>query len=144
MAKKFTFHKGTKQQSSCQSCCCSAEGIESVSAPTCGCRTEEQQVVEEAATVASCDCCHDDKSLSQKKIATVEGCQCCSALAGVQPNSKPDCSSVDGTNMVTNNYDVEGLDCGDCAAKLEKGLKKIKGVVNAQVNFASAKNENYV
>ncbi|MBC8016047.1 MAG: hypothetical protein H7X79_09945, partial [Sporomusaceae bacterium] len=71
MAKKYSFHKGTKKQSSCQSECCSGEAI-------------------------------------------------------VTPSSKPDSSFVDSTNMMTNNYDVEGLDCGDCAAKLEKGIKKIK------------------
>ncbi|WP_425060237.1 Cadmium-transporting ATPase [Sporomusa carbonis] len=74
-------------------------------------------------------------------------CGCCSSEAVVSAAvpacggrmEKADRSSGDGADTVTNNYDIEGLDCGDCAAKLENGIKKIKGVVNAQVNFASAK-----
>jgi len=139
MAKKYSFHKGIKKQKSCQSGCCSGEAIESVAVPTCGCCTERPETVKELIVAASCGCCDDDKSLAQGETVPDEGCMCCSSSVGVQYSSKPDCSSVDGTNMITNNYDVEGLDCGDCSAKLEKGIKKIKGVVYAEVNFASAK-----
>lgn len=31
------------------------------------------------------------------------------------------------------------LDCAHCAAKIEDSVKKIKGVVNAEVNFLSQK-----
>ncbi|GMA98282.1 heavy metal translocating P-type ATPase [Pelosinus sp. IPA-1] len=113
-----------KKESGCQSGCCSDEVIESVAAPSCGCCTEKTETVEQIAAT-SCGCCTNDESLPQAKNETDEGCNCC--------------SSVEGGNMVTNNYAIEGLDCGDCAAKLEKGIKKIKGVVNVQVIFASAK-----
>lgn len=123
MAKKYSFHKRTKKQSSCQSGCCA----------------ERAETVKELIAAASCGCCDDDKSLAQAEMVSDEGCMCCSSSIGVQSSNKSDCSSADGMNTVTNNYDIEGLDCGDCAAKLEKGIKKIKGVVNAEVNFASAK-----
>lgn len=36
-------------------------------------------------------------------------------------------------------YRLSGLDCGDCAAKLEKRLSMIPGVASATVNFSTAK-----
>ena len=32
-------------------------------------------------------------------------------------------------------YMLEDLDCANCALKMEDGIKKIDGVVNAEVNF---------
>ncbi|MEG0034476.1 MAG: heavy metal-associated domain-containing protein [Bacilli bacterium] len=32
-------------------------------------------------------------------------------------------------------YKLEGLDCANCAAKLENKIKKIEGVGNATLNF---------
>ena len=32
-------------------------------------------------------------------------------------------------------YKLEDLDCASCAAKMEDGIKKIDGVINANVNF---------
>ncbi len=32
-------------------------------------------------------------------------------------------------------YKLEDLDCASCAAKIEEGIKKIDGVINANVNF---------
>ncbi|WP_019550688.1 heavy metal translocating P-type ATPase [Thermus scotoductus] len=36
-------------------------------------------------------------------------------------------------------FRVEGLDCADCALKVEKALSEVPGVVQAQVSFASGK-----
>jgi len=36
-------------------------------------------------------------------------------------------------------YRIAGMDCGDCAAKLEKRIAAIPGVTSATVNFATAK-----
>ena len=36
-------------------------------------------------------------------------------------------------------YRIVGMDCGDCAAKLEKRIAAIPGVTSATVNFATAK-----
>ena len=36
-------------------------------------------------------------------------------------------------------YRFEGLDCADCAAKIEKQLNNLDGVINAEINFFSKK-----
>lgn len=38
-----------------------------------------------------------------------------------------------------NTYKLEGLDCANCAAKMESAIKKLDGVSNATVNFMTAK-----
>lgn len=36
-------------------------------------------------------------------------------------------------------YKLEGLDCADCAAKLEKKLADIEGIISANINFMTLK-----
>ena len=36
-------------------------------------------------------------------------------------------------------YKLKDLDCANCAAKMEEGIKKIPGVKNASVNFMMQK-----
>lgn len=36
-------------------------------------------------------------------------------------------------------YRLEGLECANCAAKIERAVGKIDGVKNAEVNFFSTK-----
>ena len=36
-------------------------------------------------------------------------------------------------------YKLEGLDCADCAAKLEKKLAAIDGITSANINFMTLK-----
>lgn len=36
-------------------------------------------------------------------------------------------------------YKLEDLDCANCAAKMENGIKKLDGVVNATVSFLTQK-----
>lgn len=36
-------------------------------------------------------------------------------------------------------FKLEEIDCAHCAAKMEDGIKKIDGVISAQVNFLSQK-----
>ena len=36
-------------------------------------------------------------------------------------------------------YELEDLDCANCARKMEDGIKKLDGVLNANVNFLSQK-----
>ncbi len=38
-----------------------------------------------------------------------------------------------------NTFKLEGLDCANCAAKMEAAIKKLDGVSNATVNFMTAK-----
>lgn len=36
-------------------------------------------------------------------------------------------------------FKLEGLDCANCAAKIEKAVSKLKGVSSATVNFMTTK-----
>lgn len=36
-------------------------------------------------------------------------------------------------------YNLNGLDCANCAAKMEEAIKKLEGVENASVNFMAQK-----
>lgn len=36
-------------------------------------------------------------------------------------------------------YNLEGLDCADCAAKLERKLAAIEGITSANINFMTLK-----
>ncbi len=48
-------------------------------------------------------------------------------------------AAVDGADVINSTFTVEGLDCADCAAKLEKAIQRLQGVTDAQMNFAAAK-----
>ena len=41
--------------------------------------------------------------------------------------------------MTTLELNITGMDCADCALTLEKGVAKLEGVAECQVNFAVAK-----
>ena len=36
-------------------------------------------------------------------------------------------------------FKLDGLECANCAAKMERGIQKIDGVTNASVNFLTTK-----
>ncbi len=36
-------------------------------------------------------------------------------------------------------YNMENVDCANCAAKMEEGIKKLEGVNDARVNFLTQK-----
>src|SRR5690348_11232975 len=42
-----------------------------------------------------------------------------------------------GENCERAVFAVEGMSCASCAMRIEKGLKKVLGVADAQVNFAT-------
>jgi Cd2+/Zn2+-exporting ATPase len=70
-------------------------------------------------------------------VAATCGCGCCAAGPAIADAETA--AAVDGAHQVNSTFDLDGLDCGDCAAKLEKGINRIKGVIDAKVNFAAAK-----
>lgn len=41
--------------------------------------------------------------------------------------------------MVTKNFKLSDIDCANCAAKIERGIKKIRGVEDATVVFITKK-----
>lgn len=38
-------------------------------------------------------------------------------------------------------FKIKGLDCANCAAELERAIKKIEGVENSNINFITEKME---
>ncbi len=40
-----------------------------------------------------------------------------------------------------NKFKIKGLDCANCAAELERAIKKINGIENANINFLTQKME---
>ena len=75
--------------------------------------------------------------MTTERIGAACGCGCCAGEAAMA--TAETAAAVDGAHQVSSTFDLDGLDCGDCAAKLEKGLNRIKGVIDAKVNFAAAK-----
>ena len=47
-------------------------------------------------------------------------------------------ATVDGADLVKSTFKIDGLDCADCAGKLEKAIRKLTGVTEVQISFASA------
>ncbi|MHB1415732.1 MAG: heavy metal translocating P-type ATPase, partial [Chloroflexota bacterium] len=54
-------------------------------------------------------------------------------------NATRDLSEALGHKYAHRTLTVADMDCADCAAKLEAGLRKMTGVVTAEVNFAAGK-----
>jgi Cd2+/Zn2+-exporting ATPase len=46
--------------------------------------------------------------------------------------------TIDGADLVKSSFRIDGLDCADCATKLEKAIRKLTGVTEVQISFASA------
>ncbi len=40
---------------------------------------------------------------------------------------------------MTSKFILQGLDCANCAAKMEKSIRKLEGVADASVNFITQK-----
>jgi Zn2+/Cd2+-exporting ATPase len=71
----------------------------------------------------------------------VNGCSggtcCCSPAAESQAD--PEIAAMEGKSIAEVTLRIEGLDCGDCAAKVEKAVGQSSGVVLAKINFAAGK-----
>src|SRR5581483_12332709 len=53
-----------------------------------------------------------------------------------QPGASPD-MPVAQTSSAGITLALEGMSCASCALRIEKGLKKVPGVADASVNFAT-------
>ncbi len=96
----------------------------------------EQEVCQKA-------CCSDaNKELTEAVVEVPASCcsnGCCSGANEDLGEQLETTMIVNGATMVNCTFSIDGFDCADCAAKLEKGIGRMKGVVDAKVNFASAK-----
>ncbi|WP_408631241.1 heavy metal translocating P-type ATPase [Methylomusa anaerophila] len=98
--------------------------------PGCSCCSEEPPV--RPVAEPACDCCTGADAVATPAPAT---CDCCADT--VHPASAQ--TTPSRANTLTSTFTVDGLDCADCAAKLEKRISKLTGVMDANVNFATAK-----
>ncbi|URZ18635.1 Cadmium, zinc and cobalt-transporting ATPase (plasmid) [Clostridium felsineum DSM 794] len=55
----------------------------------------------------------------------------------VKPIKKSTKSNNDSNNMIKKEFSIEGLDCANCAAKIENRLNKVKDIGHANVNFVT-------
>ncbi|MGL5512387.1 MAG: copper ion binding protein, partial [Sporomusa sp.] len=62
---------------------------------------------------------------------------CCSSQAAI-PVSEAVFSGA-GSHLKNTTFQVAGLDCADCAANVEKAVRRLYGVVDAHLNFTTAK-----
>lgn len=66
-------------------------------------------------------------------------CECCYGLQEISASANESAGAENSTSLLNSTFHIEGLDCADCAVKLEKGIGKLPGVREVQVNFATAK-----
>ena len=122
MANKTQFIEETKH--SCDDSCCS----------------ESSAVLTKPEAIPSCSCCSPEGSptdadmnhegnIDEEAAAVEDHCDCSHTAA----------PAIGQSDIIVNNFTIAGLDCGDCAIKLEKGLGKQKGILDVKVNFATAK-----
>ncbi|MDF2570126.1 MAG: cadA [Sporomusa sp.] len=63
---------------------------------------------------------------------------CCGGEAAL-PASACTTAAIDSVELVNNTFQVEGLDCADCAAKVEKAVRRLAGVADVRMNFTAGK-----
>ena len=83
------------------------------------------------------------------KIRNQEGCQgdCCSVpqQATIEEDVRENISTITqkithtSQSLTTDIFCVDGLDCADCAGKVEKAVKRLAGVAEANLSFATGK-----
>lgn len=100
-----------KHENDCRQGCCGE--LTAPAAALCGCSGESAVTVEPEET----HWCGESRDLT----------------------AAPDCKPAVPAGQATAIFKMEGLDCGDCAAKLEKVLNRLPGVSQAKVSFATAK-----
>jgi len=97
--------------------------------------------------------CHDDCCNSEEVAVASCNCQDTPVMAEIFTFKRGICSSVVGAECVNRTkivedleadisktvFRIDGLDCGDCAAKLEKKIASMSGVRSVTVNFGAGK-----
>ncbi|SFJ81616.1 Cd2+/Zn2+-exporting ATPase [Halobacillus dabanensis] len=136
------FHK-TKQESSC----CSNEGAEEVSTTSTCCGSD----VKEKEAAATSTCCETDtnekettgpstccgKVTNMKKEHKESSSSCCST--GESKKEEMDAANSQPEGQKPLEYKIHGMDCPSCAATIEKGLQKTKGIQTVRVNYGTGK-----
>ncbi len=111
-----------------------------------GCCSDSSATLIKPETIPPCSCCPAAESLTYSADInhkghldegdplvdlSVEGnCNCCSPTTTI---------AVADSDIAVSSFSIDGLDCGDCANKLEKGMRQQNGIIDVKVNFATAK-----
>lgn len=108
------------------SCCSSQLELNEKSASSCC-------TVQKATTSSSC--CENDTNTKEEHLGSSS--TCCSN--GKNKNEQIDAVNIEPKGQKPVEYKIEGMDCPSCAATIEKGLQKIKGIQSVQVNYGTGK-----
>lgn len=82
------------------------------------------------------------KGIKRKAEAKVSSCGCSGDCCSGKQERELEPSEIlmtEDPSFMSCTLAIDGLDCADCASKLEKGIIRIKGIMDAKVHFASAK-----
>ncbi len=118
--KLETNNKHKSATTSCQEACCAGTDRES----TAGSSGTSPAIVPVTTIVEF------NKASSNGNLQPLE------SLQPMQPAAQGDQIPQDTQQTV---FQVSGLDCGDCAAKLEKRIAAMSGVISATINFGAGK-----
>lgn len=82
-------------------------------------------------------CSHDEEEIDVEDLdhskLTAHGMTCAKCS---QPMDR--CRCIDEHTVVTQKiYNIDGLDCADCAAKVERGIGRLEGISNVNVAYVS-------
>ncbi|MFG6117804.1 heavy metal translocating P-type ATPase [Thalassobacillus sp. B23F22_16] len=109
--------------------CCSEKKTEEASANSTCCGSEPNE--KETSPIASC--CGSDS----KEEHTGGPSSCCSS--GESTIEQVNDVSTQPAGQQTMEFRVNGMDCPSCAATIEKGLQKTKGIQSVRVNYGTGK-----
>ncbi|MBF0706789.1 cadmium-translocating P-type ATPase (plasmid) [Alkalihalobacillus hwajinpoensis] len=108
------------------SCCSSQPELNEISASSC-CAEQE--------AFTSSSCCGNDTNTKEEHPESSS--TCCSNREN--KNEQIDAVNSEPKGQKPVEYKIDGMDCPSCAATIEKGLQKIKGIQWVQVNYGTGK-----
>lgn len=69
-----------------------------------------------------------------------KACTCCCCCIGADAKSTEELAAAgDSSNLISDTFTVADLDCADCASKVEKAIRRLEGITDAQLSFATGK-----
>lgn len=69
----------------------------------------------------------------------VKGCSCCCDGSEVEKSFEEVAATANSSNLMSDILTVNDLDCADCAVKVEKAVRHLEGITDAQLSFATGK-----
>ncbi|WP_101845249.1 heavy metal translocating P-type ATPase [Halobacillus sp. Marseille-P3879] len=109
--------------------CCSEEGTKEATVTSTCCESDTS--AKEASSTSRC-CGNDTNTKEEETISS-----CCST--GESKNEQVDPVKRQPEGQKNMEYKINGMDCPSCAATIEKGLQKTKGIQSVHVNYGTGK-----